>query len=128
MGDSSKKYPEGSKGYHEYRYAQSKLSADFVEKKLREENFSPERLKKIRSIMMNRDVSPFPEGQVLEDALCLAFLEIKFEGYIPEWGEDKYIRILQNTLVKMSEKAKGLALTISYSPEGHTLLQKALVS
>ncbi len=121
-----KKYPEGSKGYHEYRYAQSKLSADVVDKILRTENFAEDRIKKIRSIMMNRDASPHPEGQVLEDALCLAFLELKFEGYIPEWGEEKYIDILKNTLKKMSSKAQQLALTIAYSEEGKKLLTKAL--
>ncbi len=119
-------YPQGTHGYHQYRYAQTKLSCDQVERVLREKRFPDDRVKKIRSIMMNRDASPYPEGQMLEDALCLAFLELKFEGYISEWGEEKYSQILKNTWSKMSGAARELALKIDYSPEGLQLLKKAL--
>lgn len=119
-------YPMTTAGYHKWRKAQSRLSADDVEKILRGVGSPDETIRRVRELILKTTFPQDLESRLLEDALCLAFLEIKFESYIPEWDEEKYIRILKGTLKKMTPKAQELALQISYSPAGRDLLKKAL--
>lgn len=119
-------YPMTTIGYHKWRTAQSKLSADETEKIVKEAGYDEKTIARIRELVLKTTFPEDPESRVLEDADCLAFLELKFESYIPEWDEGKYVRILKGTLEKMTSKAKELALTISYSKEGRRLLEKAL--
>lgn len=118
-------YPMNTKGYHQWRFAQSKLSANEAEKILRDCGYNDEIVQKVCTLILKSNFPKDPDSQVLEDAACLAFMEMKYESYIPEWGEEKYIRILKGTLEKMTPRAQTLALKISYSPAGRQLLEKA---
>ncbi len=119
-------YPMNPKGYHQWRHAQSKLSAEATEKILKTCEYEDDILKSVRELILKLNFPKDPDSRVLEDAACLAFMEMKYESYIPEWGEEKYIRILKGTLEKMTPQAQELALQISYSPAGRQLFEKAL--
>ena len=66
------------------------------------------------------------EGRVLEDALCLVFLETQFAETTAKTGEDKMIVILQKTWKKMTPQARAVALTLPMSAELRALVEKAL--
>lgn len=119
-------YPKTTAGYHKWRRAQAVLSADETEKILRQEGVAEETVRKVRDLILKTNFPQDAESQHLEDADCLAFLELKFDQYISEWDEDKTIRILKGTLEKMSAAAQRQALTLAHSPEAERLLKKAL--
>lgn len=119
-------HPMTTGGYHKWRRELTVLSADETEKVLRNSGYGDEVIQKVKDLILKKNFPQDPDSQVLEDADCLAFLELKFDEYIPEWDEVKYVRILKGTLEKMTKKAQELALTIPYSPEAKQLLQKAL--
>jgi hypothetical protein len=121
------KYPMTTPGYHQWRKAQSLLSADETEKILNEEKVSSETAAKVRALILKKNFPKDPDSQILEDADCLAFLELKLENYVDEWEkEGKIAKILIGTLEKMTPKARELALTLNYSEKTVRLIQSAL--
>ena len=69
-----------------------------------------------------------PEGLILEDALCLVFLETQFKDLLAKTPEDKMSEILKKTWRKMSPAGRSAALSLSLSPEEQTALSKALTN
>jgi hypothetical protein len=63
---------------------------------------------------------------VLEDALCLVFLETQFAETNAKTGDEKMLGILQKTWRKMTTRAREIALTLPMSVEQHALVEKAL--
>lgn len=118
--------PKTTTGYHKWRRAQSKLSADEVCKILTEEAVDSATMQKVCDLILKTNFPNDPDSRVLEDADCLAFIELKFESYAPEWEEEKTIRILKGTLEKMTDRAKDLAKWISLNDEAKRLLIKSL--
>ena len=66
------------------------------------------------------------EGRVLEDALCLVFLEHQFAELASKTAEDKMINALQKAWRKMTPAAQAHALKLSYGPRQQALLEEAL--
>jgi len=67
---------------------------------------------------MNRK-SNFPrdaESRVLEDALCLVFLEFQFAALADKMGEDKMINAVKKTWKKMTPAAQARALALPLGP------------
>jgi 5-methylthioribose kinase len=67
-----------------------------------------------------------PETQLLEDVICLVFLEFYFDPFAEKYSEEKLIDIVQKTWRKMSERAHSEALKLSFSKPALALLSKAL--
>ena len=63
---------------------------------------------------------------MLEDALCLVFLEHQFGDLASKTTEDKMINALQKAWQKMTPESQAQALKLSYSPQQQALLDKAL--
>jgi hypothetical protein len=102
--------PKTTAGYHKWRRAQSRLSADEVESILKKEGVSADVVAAVRALLLKTNFPADPNSQILEDADCLAFLELKLENYLPEWQGDKLVRILKGTWEKMSPRAQQIAL------------------
>ena len=69
-----------------------------------------------------------PEARVLEDALCLVFLQFQFAGLAARTAEAKTINALQKSWQKMTEATRAEALKLDYGPREKILLQRALQS
>jgi protein-tyrosine-phosphatase len=70
-----------------------------------------------------------PEGQALEDAACLVFLEIELAGFAaehPDYTREKFIDIIRKTWRKMSPDGHRLALTIPLPADLAELVKAAL--
>ncbi len=69
-----------------------------------------------------------PEVCVLEDALCLVFLEHQLGELARKATDEKVVNALRKSWGKMTPKARELALTLSYGPREKALLEQALSS
>ena len=69
--------------------------------------FDAIRLARIQSLIRKEDLED-PAVQLLEDALCLVFLEHQLPGFMDKHDEKKVVDILQKTWAKMSEQAEKL--------------------
>jgi len=121
-----KTYPEGRWGYLRWREDLKRMHADTVTEAMRAEGMPDASVAKARGIVMKRDLAGNPDAQTMEDALCLQFLENKFEGLHSKTSDDKMVDIIQKTWRKMSAKARAAALTLSYPAEHKALIERAL--
>jgi len=122
-------YPEGRAAYLKWREDLKKFHSSTVTAIMRQEGYSEESCAKVSSIMLKKNLKD-PEGQVVEDALCLVFLEQQFTELREKESEEKMIDILRKTWRKMGEKgrAAALALAPAMPAENRALVEKALAA
>jgi S-adenosylmethionine:diacylglycerol 3-amino-3-carboxypropyl transferase len=67
-----------------------------------------------------------PETIVLEDAACLAFLELDLAAFSARHEEDDVVRILARSWRKLSPRGQETALALDLPPGLRVLLDRAL--
>ena len=119
-------YPMDRAGYHAWRNACAEHHAKVARRILQELHFDDESIRKVAELTLKKNLPGDPEAQTLEDADCLAFLEMKLADYVDAWEPDKAVRILKRTLRKMSPKAREIAGTLELDPGAKQLLEQAM--
>jgi Domain of unknown function (DUF4202) len=117
-------YPHDTAGYHAWRDATAAHSAEVTEALLRPIGYSDELIQRVGRLVRREDFPRDPDAQLLEDADCLAFLELKLADYLHQWDEDTLTRILHGTWSKMSEQARALAQLALLDPRIKHLLER----
>ena len=74
---------------------------------------------------MQKNFPVDPESRVLEDGLCLVFLQHQFADLAARTAEDKVINALRKSWNKMTPAAQAEALKLSFAPREQSLLNKA---
>lgn len=120
-------YPEGKAGYLQWRMELAKFHASKAAELLAESGYDLEIIEHVQQIILKKNLRTDPEVQIMENALCLVFLQFQYEEFIHKHDEKKVFRVLQKSWGKMSKPGRDAALAISYSKEGKALLEKALI-
>jgi len=118
-------YPDGLNGYLQWREDLKQFHADKAGKILRRVGYEERIVQQVRALNLKSHFPNDPESRVLEDALCLVFLEFQFAETAAKTGEEKMIGILQKTWEKMSEQARRLAGKLPFSEKERALLKAA---
>ena len=119
-------YPPGRVGYLKWREDLKQFHARMAGKILREVGYDEPTITRVQDLIRKRNFPRVPDGRVLEDALCLVFLETQFAETTAKTGDEKMIGILQKSWRKMTSQAHEIALTIPMTPECRALVEKAL--
>jgi hypothetical protein len=119
------RYPKTTLGYHEWRDALAAYHADETAAILRDLGYPTETIDRVRGLILRKNWPGDPEACALEDADCLAFLQLKLARYLAEWGDDKTRRILKSTLNKMTEQGRSLAAEIPLGERERAILREA---
>jgi len=119
-------YPEGRAGYLRWRQDLKKYHAAKSAEVLKSVGYDDATRERVKAINLKSGLGKDAEVQVIEDALCLVFLEEQYEDFRQKKDRDMMINILRKSWAKMSEQAQGEALKLSYSEEGLALIQEAL--
>ncbi len=120
-------YPMNRKGYLEWRTTLNRFHAETASDILRTLAYDAETISRVEGLLLKKHLKDDPEMQVMEDVICLVFLESYFADFSKTLDEEKMIPIIQKTWKKMSPRAHEAALTLNLSPEAAALIQKALV-
>jgi hypothetical protein len=121
-------YPEGRAGYLKWRTDLYKRHADIAAGIMRDAGYDDETIERVRTLLRKRGLKTDPDVQLMEDVICLVFLEHYFHDFAPKHDEEKLIPIVQKTWNKMTEKAHEAALQLDYAPKDLAVIQKALQS
>ncbi len=108
-----------------WRETLKSFHAQEVGKLMRESGYHDFSVEKVARIILKKNIRD-PESQILEDALCLVFLERQFADLSRKEPEEKMLEILRKSWRKMGEKGRTEALKISLSDPERILLRKAL--
>ncbi|MFQ5588934.1 MAG: DUF4202 domain-containing protein, partial [Nitrospiria bacterium] len=93
---------------------------------LRDIGYDSETITRVEGLLLKKHLKSDPEMQLMEDVICLVFLESYFADFSKTVSEEKMIPIIQKTWKKMSPRAHEAALSLTLSPEASQLIQKAL--
>ena len=77
---------------------------------LREVGYPEDTIARVQSLNLKQNFPHDPEGRVLEDALCLVFLEHQFADLASKSTDEKMINALRKSWKKMTPAAQALAL------------------
>ena len=119
-------YPEGRSGYLKWRKALHDQHAADVAEILETVGYEDAAVTRVQDIVRKRRLGKDPEVQTLEDALCLVFVETQLHDLADRIEPEKMVDVVRKTLVKMSDRAKELALEIDVPADDRALLERAL--
>ena len=121
-------YPEGRAGYLKWRTDLHKRHAEIAGEIMGEVGYDAGPIDRVQTLLRKRGLKTDPDVQLMEDVICLVFLEHYFHDFAPKHDEEKLIPIVQKTWKKMSDRAHEAALQLDYAPEDLAVIQKALQS
>lgn len=119
-------FPAGRIGYLKWREDMKDFHAQKAGEILREAGYDETAVARVQHLIRKRNFPRDEEGRILEDALCLVFLETQFAETTAKTGDEKMIDILRKTWRKMTPAAQQIALGMKMSPEQRALIEKAL--
>ena len=112
---SRNEYPMNRVGYLKWREMLKKMHADLTVEILEQVGFDEQFQERVKKIILKKLIKKNEESQILEDTICLVFLDYYFDEFAAKHPDEKVIDILKKTWVKMSEKGHTAALTIPFS-------------
>lgn len=121
-------YPATRAGYLKWRQKLKEFHAEKAAAILQETGYGEDLIGQVRDLNLKKNFPADPECRVLEDALCLVFLERQFAGLAAKATEEKVVSALRKCWDKMTPAARDLALQLDYGPGERRLLDLALGS
>lgn len=118
-------HPEGRAGYHRWRKAQHAHHVEILGRILDEAGYDEQTAARAQAIVRKAGLGRDPEVQVLEDALCLVFLETQFRELAERLEEEKLLDVTRKTLRKMSPGAIARARELPMDDRSRALLSRA---
>ena len=93
---------------------------------LRELGYPDSMVARVQELNLKKNFPNDAEGRVLEDALCLVFLEFQLAPLAAKTDDDRMINALRKSWEKMTETARNEALKLHYGDREKNLIQRAL--
>lgn len=119
-------YPMNRAGYLQWRANLKKFHAQKAGDILREVGYQEDVIRCVQDLNRKKDFPNTPETCVLEDALCLVFLQYQFAELVTKTAEDKVLNALKKSWRKMTPSARTEALKLTYGEREKALLEQAL--
>jgi hypothetical protein len=120
-------YPMDRVGYQKWRRRLARHHAEQAKIVLESAGYGESVIQRVQELVQKVRLKLDPEVQLLEDAICLLFLEIEYEKFLKKHSEEKVIHILRKTWHKMSPAGHGAAqaLVPTLSGEARRLVAMA---
>lgn len=121
-------YPMDKPGYLRWRADLKKFHAEKSAAILRDVGYESVMVRRVQELNLKQNHPKDPEVCVLEDALCLVFLEHQLAPLAAKATDEKVINALQKSWRKMTPAAQAEALKLNYAPREKELITRALVA
>jgi hypothetical protein len=119
-------YPMTRAGYLKWRADLKIFHAQKAGEILRETGYDETVIRRVQDLNLKKNFPADPESRVLEDALCLVFLQFQLAALAGKTDEDKTVNALRKSWAKMSETGRAEALKLDFGAREKNLLQRAL--
>jgi Domain of unknown function (DUF4202) len=117
---------QGRTGYLAWREGLKAAHASTVCALMLAAGYSEDAQQRVRRMILKRDLKKDPENQVVEDALCLVFLEHQFADLLAKEGHDKMVDIVRKTWTKMGEAGRAAAVKLELPADQAAVVAAAL--
>jgi hypothetical protein len=119
-------YPEGRESYLQWRKDLAIYHTEITVAILQRIGYQTEQIERVKQIILKQKIKADAEVQIMENALCLVFLQFQYEDFHIKHDPEKVINILKRSLLKMDTNGHKFALSISYSTKGLFYIREAL--
>ena len=119
-------YPMDRVGYLKWREDLKKFHAQTTAEILEKAGYSPAFIDRVSFLIEKKLLKKDAETQLLEDVICLVFLEYYFDAFVQKHDREKMKNIILKTWNKMSENGHQEALKINFSEANLQLIKEAL--
>jgi hypothetical protein len=121
-----KSYPDGRAGYLKWRRDLKEFHASRVGEIMAASGYDAQDIARVGSLVRKERLKLDGEAQMLEDVVCVVFLEHYIEGFMAKTDAAKLPDILAKTWRKMSPLGHEHALRLSLPPAVPRLLEQGL--
>ncbi len=121
-------FPQGAAGYKQWRKALTELHVEIADCMLNSIGYDRTTIERVNALIRKEKLKLDKESQILEDAVCLVFLEFEFSSFAAKHPEEKVLDILRKTWAKMSPNGQSHALKYSLHQLAMDLVQKAIAA
>ncbi|HEU5396055.1 MAG TPA: DUF4202 domain-containing protein [Verrucomicrobiae bacterium] len=119
-------YPMTRPGYLKWRADLKKLHAERAGEILRSVGYGDEMVRRVQDLNLKKHFPADADARVLEDALCLVFLEFQLAELAAKTDDEKMVNALRKSWGKMTEAGRCEALKLNYGQREKALLDRAL--
>jgi Domain of unknown function (DUF4202) len=119
-------YPPGRAGYLKWRNDLKEFHARRLGEIMAAAGYEPHDTARVGAIVRKERLRSDPEVQMLEDVICVVFLEHYLADFMVKTDDAKLARILARTWNKMSAQGHAHAGKLNLSPAALALLRRAL--
>ena len=119
-------YPMTRPGYLQWSTALKAFHATKSGEVLRQAGYPDDVILRVQNLNLKKNFPADPESRVLEDALCLVFLQYQLADLARKTADDKVINALRKSWAKMTSAAHAEALKLTYGEHEKALLDQAL--
>jgi hypothetical protein len=99
------KYPGDKKGYLQWRNEEKLHHAKIAENILSKCGYETKIIDQVKFLLLKKELYTNRHTQLLEDVICLVFVEYYLEEFATKHEDEKVIDILRKTTKKMTPKA-----------------------
>jgi hypothetical protein len=121
-------YPMTRPGYLKWRADLKKFHAEKSGAILRAVGYDEETIRRVQDLNLKKNFPADADCRVLEDALCLVFLEFQFAALAAKSDEEKMINAVRKSWAKMTAAARAEALKLNYGAREKNLIGQALAA
>jgi len=121
-------YPMTRPGYLKWRADLKKFHAEKSGAILREVGFDEATIQRVQELNLKRNFPADADCRVLEDALCLVFMEFQFAPLVAKSDEEKMINAVRKSWEKMTEAGRAEALKLNFGEREKELVTRALAA
>ena len=119
-------YPATRAGYLKWRADLKRFHAEKSGAILREVGYDDDAIRRVQDLNLKKNFPADAECRVLEDALCLVFLEFQFAALAAKSDDEKMINALRKSWDKMTDAARAEALKLHFGDREKSLVERAL--
>jgi len=123
-------YPKGLAGYKQWRSDLAVFHAGQAAKILLESGYDASMANRVSELLRKQKLASDPDVQILEDVICVVFLENEYTAFIEQdkYDDDKLVDIVQKTWKKMTPRGHDAALQLAgqLTERGLRVVERAL--
>lgn len=122
---SRNKYPMDKKGYLQWRNEEKVHHCNIAEKILLRCGYEADTVDRVKVLLMKKGLHGNEDTQLLEDVVCMVFLEFYLEEFAGKHPEEKVVDILRKTFKKMSVAGKAAVDSLNIPFKNRSLIARA---
>jgi hypothetical protein len=117
-------FPMDKKGYFQWRNKLKVHHAAISVPILNDCGIDDQEVQKVKALILKKEPNN-PDMQILEDVICLVFLEFYCEEFATKHSDEKVVDILRKTMKKMSASALNYVASIRMSDKLKSMIHEA---